>query len=65
MPSKIPIFAEAEDYRDQSWQREESRRVETAYDAERFVERTGFAACLTDARRPGPSLYVAHSPSLG
>jgi len=27
--------------------------------AERFVDRVGFAACLTDARRPGPSLYVA------
>ena len=28
-------------------------------DAERFVEHVGFAACLTDSRRPGPSLYVA------
>jgi len=28
-------------------------------DAERFVEQVGFSACLTDARRPGPSLYVA------
>lgn len=28
-------------------------------EAERFVEEVGFAACLTDARRPGPSLYVA------
>ena len=27
--------------------------------AERFVEDAGFVACLTDARRPGPSLYVA------
>ena len=26
---------------------------------ERFVEHVGFAACLTDSRRPGPSLYVA------
>ena len=59
MPSKVPISAEAEEYRDLRWQREESRRVETAYDAERFVERVGFAACLTDSRRPGPSLYVA------
>ena len=33
--------------------------VDTAYDAERFVEQVGFAACLTDSRRPGPSLYVA------
>ena len=28
-------------------------------DAERFIEQVGFAACLTDSRRPGPSLYVA------
>jgi len=35
------------------------RTVETAADAERFIERAGFAACLTDSRRPGPSLYVA------
>jgi hypothetical protein len=35
------------------------RRVETAYDAERFIESVGFSGCLTDARRPGPSLYVA------
>ena len=34
------------------------RRVETAYDAERFIETVGFAACMTDVRRPGPSLYV-------
>jgi len=53
------ISEEAEDFRDLRWQREGTRQVETAYDAERFIERVGFAACLTDARRPGPSLYVA------
>lgn len=31
----------------------------TVADAERFIERVGFAACLQDSRRPGPSLYVA------
>lgn len=31
----------------------------TALDAERFVEQVGFASCMTDSRRPGPSLYVA------
>ena len=36
--------------------RDKSRR---RFDAERFIERIGFAACLTDSRRPGPSLYVA------
>ena len=35
------------------------RQVETVLDAERFIEQVGFAACLTDVRRPGPSLYVA------
>jgi hypothetical protein len=33
--------------------------VETAVQAEKFIERVGFAACLADARRPGPSLYIA------
>lgn len=33
--------------------------METALAAERFIEEVGFAACLTDARRPGPSLYIA------
>ena len=48
-----------EDYRDERWCREETRRIDTALDAERFIEQVGFAACLTDSRRPGPSLYVA------
>jgi hypothetical protein len=56
---KIVIPAEAEEFRDERWQREATRQVETALDAERFIERVGFAACLTDSRRPGPSLYVA------
>jgi hypothetical protein len=55
----VQISAEADEYRDERWQREATRQVETAFDAERFVERVGFAACLTDARRPGASLYVA------
>ena len=33
--------------------------VATAFEAERFIEQVGFAFCLTDCRRPGPSLYVA------
>lgn len=53
------ISTEIEESRDQRWQREGTQQVETPFDAERFVERVGFAACLTDARRPGPSLYVA------
>lgn len=31
----------------------------TAHDVEQWVEQVGFASCLTDARKPGPSLYVA------
>jgi hypothetical protein len=56
---RIHISAEAEESRDERWQREGTRQVETPFDAERFIERVGFAACMTDARRPGPSLYVA------
>jgi hypothetical protein len=48
-----------EDFRDRRWRREGTRQVESAYDAEQFVEQVGFAACLTDSRKPGPSLYVA------
>jgi hypothetical protein len=33
--------------------------VTSVLDAERFVDQVGFAAALTDSRRPGPSLYVA------
>ena len=50
---------EIEDYRDHCWRREGTRQVESVIDAERFVEQVGFSACLTDARRPGPSLYIA------
>lgn len=53
------IPEDIEDFRDAHWRREETGHVETAIDAEQFVERVGFAACLTDSRRPGPSLYVA------
>src|SRR2546429_3416758 len=54
-----PLPAEIEEYRDAHWHREETARVDTVPEAERFIERVGFTACLTDARQPGPSLYVA------
>jgi hypothetical protein len=57
--TKPQIPAEIEDYRDKHWCREGTRQIETALDAERFIEHVGFTACLTDSRRPGPSLYVA------
>ncbi len=53
------VPSDIEDYRDTRWWRDPTRMIATALDAERFVEQVGFAACLTDARRPGPSLYVA------
>jgi hypothetical protein len=59
MRPRHQIPAEAEEYRDGCWRREATGQVETAFDAERFIEQVGFAACLTDSRRPGPSLYVA------
>jgi hypothetical protein len=53
------IPPEIEEFRDARWWREGTRGLQTALDAERFVQHVGFAACFTDARRPGPSLYVA------
>jgi hypothetical protein len=57
--AKPQIPTEIEEFRDERWRREGTRQVETAFEAERFIEQVGFAACLTDSRRPGPSLYVA------
>src|SRR4029450_6557737 len=59
MHQKPRIASDIEEYRDQRWRREATRIVQTVAYAERFVEQVGFAACLTDSRRPGPSLYVA------
>src|SRR5437764_8494140 len=50
---------EVEAYRDRMWRREPESRVESAVEAEKFVETVGFCATMTDARRPGPSLYIA------
>src|SRR5438270_1627681 len=50
---------EVEVYRDRLWRREPESRVESAVEAERLVESVGFCFAMTDARRPGPSLYVA------
>jgi hypothetical protein len=48
-----------EEYRDQRWRRASDLRVETTVDAENFIEEVGFCGALTDARRDGPSLYIA------
>jgi hypothetical protein len=59
MRQKPAIPSDIEEHRDARWWRESIRQVVTPTDAERFVEQVGFAACLADARRSGPSLYVA------
>jgi hypothetical protein len=59
MRPRPEIPSEIEEHRDRHWRREETRQIETAFDAERFIEHVGFATCLTDSRKPGPSLYVA------
>ena len=56
---KATLPEEIEELRDRNWRREATRLIDNALEAERFIERVGFAACLTDSRRPGPSLYVA------
>jgi hypothetical protein len=53
------LTEEFEAYRDRLWRREPEARVENALEAERLIEDVGFCAALTDARRPGPSLYIA------
>jgi hypothetical protein len=59
MRARAELPAEIEDFRDERWRREGARQIETAFEAERFIDRAGFTACMTDSRRPGPSLYVA------
>jgi hypothetical protein len=59
MKRRPSLPADIEDYRDAHWWREATRQLDTPADAERFIEQVGFAACLTDCRTPGPSLYVA------
>jgi hypothetical protein len=56
---KVSLPAAIEEYRDEHWQREGASQIETVIEAERFVEKVGFANCLTDSRKPGPSLYIA------
>jgi hypothetical protein len=57
LSSKLP--EEVESYRDRFWRREPELRIEEVLGAERFIDAVGFCAAMTDARRPGPSLYIA------
>jgi hypothetical protein len=54
-----PLPEQIELHRDRTWRRAEDLRVESAVNAERFIEDVGFANTLTDTRRSGPSLYIA------
>jgi hypothetical protein len=54
-----PIPEDVEEHRDARWRRDVTCQVESVSQAERFIEQVGFAACMTDSRRPGPSLYIA------
>jgi hypothetical protein len=58
MRSRPQLPEEIEEFRDERWRRDAARQIATPFDAEHFIEQVGFAACLTDCRRPGPSLYV-------
>lgn len=53
------IPEEIEAYRDNTWRRTPEMRIESAFQTEQFIESIGFCSTLTDARRPGPSLYIA------
>ncbi len=53
MPEEIEIF------RDHNWRRSPDLRIENGVDAESLIETAGFCAALTDARRGGPSIYIA------
>ena len=55
MRPKPQIPPDIEEYRDERWRREGARQVETAFEAERFIEQVGFAGCLMDSRRNSAS----------
>ncbi len=59
MRPKPEIPSEIEEFRDERWCREGAQQIDNAFAAEQFIERAGFAFCLQDSRKPGPSLYVA------
>lgn len=50
---------EIEAHRDLMWRREPELRVEDAIEAEKLINAVGFCGAMMDARRPGPSLYIA------
>ncbi len=59
MAARPPLPEPIEVHRDHHWRRDPTRAVTSPLAAERFIDEVGFLHCLTDARRPGPSLFVA------
>lgn len=59
MIARPPLPESVEIHRDHHWRRDPARALTSPAAAERFVDEVGFLSCLTDVRRPGPSLYVA------
>ncbi len=56
---KVEIPVDVEEHRDERWRRAGTRQVETVRRRNASSKRSASPACLTDSRRPGPSLYVA------
>jgi len=48
-----PLPEQIELHPDRMWRRDEDLRIESAVEAERFIEDEGFANTLTDAHRMG------------
>ena len=56
---RSPLPEEIEAFRDEQWRRTPELAIENAFQAEALIERVGFCSALTDARRAGPSIYIA------
>ena len=54
-----PLPEQIELHRDRMWRRDEDLRIESAVDAERFIEDVGFTNALADVRRAGPSFRTS------
>lgn len=53
------LSEETEQFRDEKWRREETRKIEKAAEVEALVEELGFCLGLTDSRTNLPSVYIA------
>lgn len=55
----VALPEEIEAFRDEAWRRTPELAIENHFQAEQLIERVGFCAAMTDARRDGPSVYIA------